>query len=84
LILDLRNNIWELKAEANVRTNEEQLQEVKEIMPQIEELARVPTKVMEDFVPLRKKYASCSSFTYFVLTLVLGTFIGKLLSSSPQ
>jgi hypothetical protein len=83
LILDLRNNIWELKAEANVRTNEEQLQEVKEIMPQIEELARVPTKVMEDFIPLRKKCASCSSFTYFVLTLVLGTFIGKLLSSSP-
>ena len=66
--------------EANVRTNEEQLQEVEEIMPQIEEMPRVPTKMMKDFVPLRKKYASRSSFTYFVLTLVLGMFIGKLLS----
>jgi hypothetical protein len=27
-------------------------------MPQIEEMARVPTKMMEDFVPLRKKCAS--------------------------
>ena len=53
-------------------------------MPQIEEMARVPTKMMEDFVPLRKKCDSCSSFTYFILTLVLGMFIGKLLSSSPQ
>ena len=52
-------------------------------MPQIEEMARVPTKMMEDSVPLRKKCASFSSFTYFVLTLVLGMFIGKLLSS-PQ
>jgi hypothetical protein len=52
-------------------------------MPQIEEIARVPTKMMKDFVPLRNKYDSCSSFTYFVLTLVLGMFIGKLLSS-PQ
>ena len=51
-------------------------------MPQIEEMTRVPTKMMEDFVPLRKKRASCSSFTYFVLTLVFGMFIGKLLSSS--
>jgi hypothetical protein len=84
LILDLDNKIWELKVEANVRTNEEQLQEVEEIMPQIEEMARVPTKMMEDFIPLRKKCASCSSFTYFVLTLVLGIFIDKLLSSSPQ
>ena len=84
MILDLRNKIWELKAEANVRTNEGQLWEVKEIMPQIEEMARVPTKMMEDFVPLRKKCASCSSFTYFLLTLVLGMFIGKLLSSSSQ
>jgi hypothetical protein len=67
--------------EANVTTNEEHLQEEEEIMPQIEEMARVPTKMMEDFVPLRKKCASCSSFTYFVLTLVLGKFIGKLLSS---
>jgi hypothetical protein len=50
-------------------------------MPQIEEMARVPTKMMKDFVPLRKKYASYSSFIYFVLTLVLGMFIGKLLSS---
>jgi hypothetical protein len=33
LILDLRNKIWELKAEANIRTNEEQLQEGEEIMP---------------------------------------------------
>jgi hypothetical protein len=82
--LDLRNNIWELKAVANIRTNEEQLQEVKEIMSQIEELARVPTKVMEDFLPLRKKCTSCSSFTYFVLTLVLGMSTGKLLSSTPQ
>ena len=70
--------------EANVRTNEEQLQEVEEIMQQIEEMARVPTKMMEDFVPLSKKCAFCSSFTYFVLTLVLGMFIGKLLSSSLQ
>ena len=54
MILDLRNKIWELKAEANVRTNEEQLREVKEIMPQVEEMARVPTKMMEDFIPLRK------------------------------
>jgi hypothetical protein len=52
-------------------------------MPQIEEMARVPTKMMEDVIPLRKKYASCSFFTYFVLTLVLDMFIGKLLSS-PQ
>jgi len=81
LILDLRNKIWELKAEANVRTNEEHLQEEEEIMPQIEEMARVLVKMMVDFVPLRKKYASYSSFIYFVLTLVLGMFIGKLLSS---
>ena len=79
--MDLRNKIWELKAEANVTTNEEHLQEDEEIMPQIKEMARVPMKMMEDFVPLRKKCASCSSFTYFVLTLVLGMFIGKLLSS---
>jgi hypothetical protein len=79
--MDLRNKIWELKAEANVRTNEEHLLEKEDIMPQIEEMARVPTKMMEDFVPLRKKFASYSSFTYFVLTLVLGIFIGKLLSS---
>ena len=52
-------------------------------MPQIEKMVRIQTKMMEDFVPLRKKCASCSSFTYFVLTLVLGMFIGKLLSS-PQ
>jgi hypothetical protein len=52
-------------------------------MPQIEETGRVLTKMLEDFVPLRKKCASRSSFTYFVLTLVLGMFIGKLLSS-PQ
>jgi hypothetical protein len=52
-------------------------------MPQIEEIARVLTKMMEDFIPLRKKCASCSSFIYFVLTLVLVMFIGKLLSS-PQ
>jgi hypothetical protein len=83
LILDLRNKIWELKAKANVTTNEEHLQEEEEIMPQIEEMARVTTKMMEDFVPLRKKCASCSFFTYFVLTLVLGMFIDKLLSS-PQ
>ena len=83
LILDLRNKIWELKAEANVTTNEEHLQEEEEIMPQIEEMARVPMKMMKDFIPLRKKCASCSSITYFVLTLVLGMFIGKLLSS-PQ
>ena len=50
-------------------------------MPQIEEMAWVPMKMMEDFVPLRKKYAPCSSFTFFVLTLVHGLFIGKLLSS---
>ena len=80
--MDLRNKIWELKVEANVTTNKEHLQEEEEIMPQIEEMARVPTKMMEDFVSLRKKCASCSSFTYFVLTLVLGMFIGKLLSSS--
>ena len=82
--MDLRNNIWELKSEANVTTNEEHLQEEKEIMPQIEEMDRVPTKMMEDFIPLRNKCVSCSSFTYFVLTLVLGMFFGKLLSSSPQ
>ena len=84
LILDLCNKIWELKAEANVTTNEEHLQEEEEIMPQIEEMARVPTKMMKDFVPLRKKCASYSSFTYFVLTLVLGMFIGMLLSSPQQ
>ena len=33
LILDLHNKIWELKAEANVTTNEEHLQEEEEIMP---------------------------------------------------
>jgi hypothetical protein len=81
LILELHNKIWELKAEANVTTNEEHQDEEEEIMPQIEEVAWVPTKMMKDSVPLRKKYASCSSFTYFVLTLVLGMFIGKLLSS---
>jgi hypothetical protein len=52
-------------------------------MPQIEEIARVPTKMMEDFIPLRKKCAYCSSFTYFVLTLVLDMFIGMLFNS-PQ
>ena len=67
--------------EANVTTNEEHLQKEKEIMPQIKEMTRVPMKMMEDFVPLRKKCASCSSFTYFVLTLVHGMFIVKLLSS---
>ena len=80
--MDLRNKILEQKVESNVTTNEEHLQAKEEIMPQIEEMARVPTKMMEDFVPLRKKCASCSSFTYFVLTLVFGMFIGKLLSSS--
>jgi hypothetical protein len=49
-------------------------------MPQIEEMARVPTKMMEHFIPLRKKCASYSCFTYFILTLVLGMFIGKLLN----
>ena len=66
----------------NARTNEEHLQEM-EHMPQIEEMARVPMKMKEDLVPSRKKYVWCSSFTYFFLTLVLGMFIGKLLSS-PQ
>ena len=80
--MDLRNKIWELRAETNVTTNEEHLQEEEEIMPQIEEMARVPTKMMEDFIPLRKKYAFYSCFTYFVLTLVLGMLLGKLLSSS--
>ena len=79
LILDLRNKIWELKAEANVTTNEEHLQEEEEIMPQIEEMAKVPTKMMEDFAPQRKKCASCSSFTYFVLTLVLGSSLASYL-----
>ena len=79
--MDLRNKIWELNEEANVTTNEEHLQEDEEIMPHNEEMARVPTKMMEDFVPLRKTCAPCSCFTYFVLTLVLGMFIGKLLSS---
>ena len=51
--------------DANVTINEEHLLEEEEIMPQIEEMARVPTKMMEDFIPLRKKCASCSSFTYF-------------------
>jgi len=37
--------------EANVTTNEEHLLEEKEIMPQIEEITRVPTKMMKDFVP---------------------------------
>jgi hypothetical protein len=68
--------------EANVTTNEEHLEE-KEIMPKIEEMARASMKMMEDFIPLRKKCASCSYFTDFVLTLFLGMFIGKLLSS-PQ
>ena len=81
--MDLHNKIWELKTEANVTTNEEHLQEEEEIMPQIEEMARVPTKMMEDFIPSRNKCASYSSFTYFVLNLVLGMFISKLLSS-PQ
>jgi hypothetical protein len=82
LILDLHNNIWELKAEANVTTNEEHLPE-EEIIPHIEEMAKVPTMTMEGFVPLRNKCASCSCFTYFVLALFLGLFISKLLSS-PQ
>jgi hypothetical protein len=63
LIFDLHNKIWELKVEANVTTDEEYLQEEEEMMPQIGEMARVPMKVMEDFVPLRKKCASYSSFT---------------------
>ena len=67
--MDLRNKIWELKEEANVTTNEEHLQEEEEIMPQLEEMAMIPMKMMEDFVPLRKKCASCSSITYFVLTV---------------
>jgi hypothetical protein len=50
-------------------------------MPEIEEMARVPMKMMEDFIPLRKKCASYSCFTNFVLTLVLGIFVGKLISS---
>jgi hypothetical protein len=50
-------------------------------MPQIEEMVKAPMKMMEDFVPLRKKCASYSCFTYFVLTLFLGMFISKLLSS---
>ena len=79
--MNLRNKIWEQKAEANVTTNKEHLQEEEEIMPQIEEMARAPTKMMKDFVPLRNKCASCSCFTYFVLTLFLDMFIGKLLSS---
>jgi hypothetical protein len=54
--------------EANVTTNEDHLQEEEEIMPHIKEMARVLTKMMEYFIPLRKKCASCSSFTYFVLT----------------
>jgi hypothetical protein len=33
LILDLCNEIWELKAESNVTKNEEHLQEEEEIMP---------------------------------------------------
>jgi hypothetical protein len=41
LILDLHNKIWKLKAEANVTTNEEHLQEKEDIMPHIEEMARV-------------------------------------------
>jgi hypothetical protein len=76
LILDLHNKILELKAKANIRTNKEHLKDEEEIMPQIEEMTRVPAKMVEDFVPLRKKCASC----YFVLTLVIGMFIGKLLS----
>jgi hypothetical protein len=67
LILDLHDNIWELKAEANVITKEEHLQEEEEIMPQIEEMARVPMKTMEDSVPWRKKCASCScSISWYV------------------
>ena len=50
-------------------------------MPQIKEMVRVPMKMKEDLVPLRKKCACYSSFTYFELTLVVGMFIGKLLSS---
>jgi hypothetical protein len=50
-------------------------------MTQIEEMVRVPMKMMEDFVPLIKKCVFCSCFTYFVLSLVLGMFIGRLLSS---
>ena len=79
MLLDLCNKIRDLKEEANVRTNED-LQEV-EHMPQIEEMARVPMNMKEDLVPLRKKCACYSSFTYFELTLVVGMFIGKLLSS---
>jgi hypothetical protein len=84
LITDLRDKIWELKAEveANVTTNKEHQEDEEEVRPQIEEMARVPTKTIKTFIPLRKKCASCSSFTYFVLTLVLGMFIGKLLSLS--
>jgi hypothetical protein len=53
----------------------------KEIMPQIEEMARAPTKMIENFIPLIKKCASYSCFTYFVLTIFVGMLIGKLLSS---
>jgi hypothetical protein len=80
LILDLCNKIWELKVKANVTANEKHLQEEEKIMPQIQEMDRAPMKMMEDFIPLRKKCASYSYFTYFVLTLFLGTFIDKLLN----
>jgi hypothetical protein len=51
-------------------------------MPEIEEMARVPTQMKEDLVPMRKKCVWCSFFTYFVLILVLGMLIGKFLSLS--
>jgi hypothetical protein len=51
--------------EANVRTNEEQRQEVEEAMPQIEEMIGVPTKMMEDFIPLGKKCAFVFFFHLF-------------------
>ena len=63
LILDLCNKIWELKAEANVTTNEEHLQEVEEIMPQIEEIARVPMKMMEDYLSSWHVHWQVAQFT---------------------
>lgn len=55
-------------------------QEVEK-MSKFEELATVPTKMKEKLVHMKRNCACYSSFTSFILILVLGMFIGHFLSS---
>ena len=75
LLKELRDKIWELKENSNVTTKEEfqyaafneDMQKVKK-MVEIEQMARVPTKMKEELVPMKKKCACCSSFISFLLS----------------